>query len=63
MTTNNKTAYQIGKDHARDEAITWSEDAAQRSMSWGELVQAKAYFERLGRRYGLLREFRENCIC
>ena len=33
------------------------------SMSWGECCERCDMFERLGRRYGLLREFRENGIC
>jgi hypothetical protein len=32
-------------------------------MSWGELAYWQEYFEKLGKRYGLLTEFRENCIC
>ena len=32
-------------------------------LSIGEMGAASAYFERMGRRYGLLREFRENAIC
>lgn len=32
-------------------------------LSMGEIGVVEEYFERMGRRYGLLREFRENCIC
>lgn len=32
-------------------------------LSWGELAVLGAFFEEQGRRYGLLREFRENAIC
>jgi hypothetical protein len=32
-------------------------------MSWGELADWQEHFEKLGRRYGLLQEFRENSIC
>lgn len=29
----------------------------------GELYHIQNFFETMGKRYGLLREFRENCIC
>lgn len=32
-------------------------------LSWGEAQALCAFFEEQGRRYGLLREFRENAIC
>ena len=32
-------------------------------LSYGEIACIESYFERYGRRYGLLREFRENAIC
>ena len=31
-------------------------------LSWGEYAIIMDFFERVGRRFGLLREFRENCI-
>lgn len=55
--------YQQGKAAARDKAIAWQHEQADKDMSWGEVAEAAAYFERLGRRYGLLQEFRENGIC
>lgn len=57
------TRYQRGKERARREAMDWSEDAATRPMSYADLAIWQERFERLGRRYGLLREFRENAIC
>ena len=54
--------YQKRKEATRQEAIDWQEEAAGLSLSWEGLAIATAYFEKLGRRYGLLREFRENCI-
>ena len=57
------TRYQRGKERARREAMDWSADAATRPMSYGELAICQERFERLARRYGLLREFRENAIC
>lgn len=54
--------YQQLKEAARQEAIDWQLDCGERSMSYGELAEAGEHFEKLGRRYGLTREFRENAI-
>lgn len=32
-------------------------------LSYGELYHIQKFFETMGKRYGLLREFRENAIC
>ena len=58
-----KTKYQILKQAARDKAIEWQYDFNNHNYSWGELVEYQGYFEKLGKRYGLLTEFRENGIC
>lgn len=56
--------YQMRKESIRDEAITFCESFSEgRAWSYGELADRQAYFEQQGRRYGLLREFRENGIC
>lgn len=55
--------YQEMKEKARQSAIDWQHDLDNHSYSWGEMADFCAHFERLGRRYGLLREFRENGIC
>ena len=57
------TRYQRGKERARREAMDWAADVATRTVSYGELAIWQERFERLGRRYGPLREFRENAIC
>ena len=51
------------KAEVRERAIEWQRDFADRVMSWGEVAEETAELERLGRRYGLLTEFRENGIC
>lgn len=33
------------------------------NVSWGELASFQDYFETQGKRYGLLSEFRKNCVC
>jgi hypothetical protein len=57
-----KQDYKQAKARAREQAQQWQKDFADHSHSWGELADAAARFERLGRRFGLLREFRENGI-
>ena len=55
--------YQRMKRRARNTAIVWQEQFAEKAMSYEELAEAQSYFEKLGKRYGLLAEFRENGIC
>lgn len=57
------STYQEKKKKAREKAIEWQERLVEQSISYGELVIAQPVFEQLGRRYGLLTEFRENGIC
>ena len=54
--------YQIKKAAARQEAIEWQADFCNHDYSWGECAEFWAYFEKLARRYGLVKEFRENGI-
>lgn len=54
--------YQERKEEARQEAIQWQYDFNNYNYSWGELAEFQTHFEELGRRFGLLREFRENAI-
>lgn len=55
--------YQQRKEEAREKAIEWQYDFCNHNYSWGELAYWDNYFEKLGKRYGLLKEFRENGIC
>ena len=54
--------YAERKENAREEAIDWQYETSQKSISYSELEEAGNHFEKLGRRYGLIREFRENGI-
>ena len=54
--------YQKQKGKARQKAIDWQLDFNNHNYSWGELVEFQGYFEKLAKRYGLVKEFRENCI-
>ena len=56
------TTYKKNKERARQTAIAWQAATAETAITWGELAEASAYFEKLGKRYGLLTEFRENGI-
>lgn len=60
---NTKTTYETKKEMARQEAIDWQNDLFRDNRSYEEMQEAAEYFEKLGRRYGLLKEFRENGIC
>ena len=44
-------------------AKNWQYDFASLSWSYGELCEIGNYFYKNGKRYGLLKEFRENAIC
>ena len=54
--------YQQGKERARERAIKWQFDFDNNNYSYGELAEWADVFERLGKRYGLIREFKENGI-
>ena len=54
--------YQQGKERARERAIEWQLDYENHNYSYGELAEWADTFHRLGKRYGLLREFYENGI-
>lgn len=54
--------YQEMKEKVRNEAMEWQNIFPTTSLSYGELAACTAYFTAMGRRYGLLKEFRENGI-
>ncbi len=54
------TRYQKNKEEVRQFAIDWQADFSNQNYSYSDLVVFQDMFSRLGRRYGLLREFREN---
>ena len=56
------SAYQRAKERARDKAIEWQLDFNNQNYSYGELAYYGNYFERLAKRYGLVKEFKENGI-
>lgn len=54
--------YQIAKSKVRDKVVEWQSSFCNQNYSYGELVYWQDYFGRLAKRYGLVREFRENAI-
>lgn len=54
--------YAERKNAAREKAMRYQNTITEFNLSWGEMAEWQAMFERLGKRYGLLREFRENGI-
>lgn len=57
-----KQEYYQKQARARDLAIEWQYNFANQKRSWWYCIEWRARFERIGKKYGLLREFRENCI-
>ena len=57
-----KKTYKEKKEYVRQAAINWHNSFAYVLWSYAEVAKFQADFERLGRRFGLLREFRENGI-
>ena len=51
------------KERARNKARDWQLDFGNHNYSYGELYEWQQYFEKLGKRYGLLKEFRDEGIC
>ena len=55
-------SYKERKGCLKDLAIEFSHNAIC-GLSYGEICHIQNFFETMGRRYGLLREFKENAIC
>ena len=57
-----KEKYERLKDEARQKAIQWQFETSGKNMSYGEFATAQEHLQRLARKYGLTKEFRENGI-
>ena len=55
--------YQAKKADLRQQAIDYSNIQGVLTLYWSEVAEISNFFERNGKRYGLLKEFRENGIC
>lgn len=51
------------REHARNEAVEFSNGFENKAYSWGELADKQEHFRQLGTRYMLEDEFHENGIC
>ena len=54
--------YQERKNKAREEAKAWQFAISERNDSYEEFFEAQSKFEKLAKRYGLTKEFKENGI-
>lgn len=55
--------YAERKCNLEELAKDWQTNFAWLGWSYSELAEIGDFFYRNGKRYGLLREFKENCIC
>ena len=55
--------YQERKAYTEELAKDWQYNYNDFSWSYGELAIVCDFFEKMGKRYGLLKEFKENAIC
>lgn len=62
--TSGKT-YKDRKADVEQKAIEFSINSCGDSgdLFMSDMIEISSWFEKMGRRYGLLTEFRENCIC
>ena len=61
-TTKRKT-YQQAKEAARLFAIDVQNIISESNFSYGEIADTSDTLHQLGKHFGLVREFKENCIC
>ena len=61
-TTSRKT-YQQAKEAARLFAIDAQNIISESNFSYGEIADISDTLHQLGKHFGLVREFKENCIC
>lgn len=57
-----KLSYSEKKAKLREEAMNWQHDFSKHNYSYGELAEKQAYFEKEGKKYGLIKEFRSEGI-
>lgn len=54
--------YEEKQNQLRGKAILYSYLSSVVNMGWSDLAAIQSYFAKYGKRYGLLREFKENGI-
>ena len=57
-----KASYQSRKEAARQAAIDWQNDYANHNYSYDDLAAWQEHFRKLGKRYGLTAEFKDNGV-
>ena len=50
------------KEEARQQAIDFQKWVSNQSLCYSEIAEYQGYFEKLAKKFNLIREFRENCI-
>ncbi len=55
-------SYKERKEKAREKAIEWQLNFANNNYSYYDLMLWQEYFTKLGKNYGLIKEFKENGI-
>lgn len=56
----NSSKYARGKAKTREYAMQLQADLSESSISYVELAEIQTKLEKLGKQYGLIREFKEN---
>ena len=54
--------YSENKEKARAEAIDWQMEAGNGTYSYAEVFEMVEHFQKIAKKYGLIKEFRENGI-
>jgi len=54
--------YEIGKEKIRENAKMYQILSSENAMSYSDIIDSGEYFMRVGKRYGLLKEFKENGV-
>ena len=54
--------YQKKKGQAIQAAQEWQQETSNTAQTYGEIYEAQKHFEKIARRYGLIKEFKENGI-
>lgn len=62
MKKNSKDYYNLRKAQLVEEAMEYQDSCVDYEYSYGELYEIGNYFMKMAKRYGLVREFRENGI-
>ena len=55
--------YKKKKEAARNIAVEWSNIGDVSGLSWFDICHISEWFSTIGKRFGLLSEFRENGLC